>query len=135
MLPPHESSLQKQFPLDIRYLLRPLRTIHTDKAQNDAELAGIKKQLAQISQDACSLVLLLRSSKDTYACEFPEEGKPVNIEEAEAVDREGVQRKDDKEENSEDIVVFALSGALVRYPQHNPQERIVLQKAWVVVEG
>jgi hypothetical protein len=115
--------------------LHSLRIIHAEEAQNEADFHSIKEQSAQISRDAHNLVLLLRSSKDTYACEFPEEGKPVNIEEAEAVDREGVQSNDDKEENSEDVVVFALSGALVRYPQHSPQERIVLQKAWVVVEG
>jgi hypothetical protein len=135
MLPTHEPKIPERFAQRLLGLLGPLCIIHKDQAENDAELQKLRELLVKISHDAYNLILLLRSCKDTYTCEFPEPGKPFNIEEAEAVDSERVHGKGPKEENAEDVVVFALSGALVRYPEHNLQERIVLQKAWAVVEG
>ncbi|KAM3086121.1 hypothetical protein ACMFMG_000260 [Clarireedia jacksonii] len=135
ILPPHEPKIPMQFAQRLLYFLEPLRIIHPEQAKNDAEFQKLGELWVKLSQDAYNLTLLLRNCKDTFACEFPEKRKPLNIEDTEAMDTERVQNKSSGEGNPELIVAFALSGALVKYPEHDPKERIVLEKAWAVVEG
>lgn len=87
----------------------------------------------QLCRDSRSLMLLLRGCRNTYRCEIPEQGKLMDPREAEAQDKERRQTPYAGNER-EQIVAYTLFGALVRIPEGNPKDRVVLQKSWVVLQ-
>ncbi|KAI9647989.1 hypothetical protein NHQ30_002617 [Ciborinia camelliae] len=123
---------------EIFWALSPLelgKNKHQTAAANEAERDKLQSQWEQLCTDAFELTMMLRSHKDVYRCEFPPRGQVLQDEDAEAQAGESTTHRGEKKaESEEQIVVYALSGALVRYPVDDPGKRIVLQKAWVVVE-
>lgn len=97
------------------------------------EQQKLKEHLMQLCKDSHSLTLLLRECRNTYLCEFQKQGELINPEEAEAHDKERRQPPCGENEG-EQIVAYTLFGALVRIPEGNPKNRVVLQKSWVVVQ-
>lgn len=86
------------------------------------------KLVHELCDDAYKLAVKLRGSKSVFRTETPEEGSAVKTAEMEIADQEilgGVSSEDD-------VVAFTLFGMLVKYPENNPNERIILEKAEVV---
>ncbi|CAG8972047.1 hypothetical protein HYALB_00004911 [Hymenoscyphus albidus] len=83
----------------------------------------------EVCDAAAKSALLVRKSKDGYKCETPRPG--TEFSEAEM----SIQYMEKGEfESAEDsaVVLFAISGALVKYPEYSASERLVLDKAYVV---
>ncbi|KAM0128668.1 hypothetical protein ACHAO1_008895 [Botrytis cinerea] len=113
--------------------LTPIRIQHDDMSIDVREEQKLKEHLMQLCRDSYSLTLLLRECRNTYLCEFQKQGELINPEEAEAHDKERRQPPCGENEG-EQIVAYTLFGALVRIPEGNPKNRVVLQKSWVVVQ-
>lgn len=131
LCPNDSDSCVEPYVQTIWNLLSYLRKHYHENAIAEKEKDKLVKLLFRLCTDAYDLTLLLRGCKDVYRCEFPTEGKALNTEDAEP---QGEEKKSTKEKVEGEIVAFSLSGALVRYPEHNPEERIVLEKAHVVLE-
>jgi hypothetical protein len=91
----------------------------------------IQKLLVDLCRDAYNFVLLVRRSKATYCCEFPKVDSALVDDDAEPQSCEGP--KDGEAEEKVAKVSRVLFGALVKYPEGDRAERIVLEKALVVI--
>ncbi|CAG8950193.1 hypothetical protein HYFRA_00008430 [Hymenoscyphus fraxineus] len=83
----------------------------------------------EVCDAAARFTLLVRKSRDGYKCEMPRPGTEISEKEM------SIQYMEKGEfENVEDsaVVSFAISGALVKYPEYSVIERLVLEKAYVV---
>lgn len=129
-------ALCRDVAAEIMWLLEALeiRKPNTSTAARKTEREKLQTQWETLCTDAFELTMILRNHKDEYRCEFPQEGSVLQSEDTEAQAAEQTHREKKKAESEELIVVYALSGALVRYPADDPGRRIVLQKAWAVVE-
>lgn len=86
----------------------------------------------RLCRDAFNLTLLLRGTKDSYRIEFPEAGSNFDPEDVEPQAWEGCKHQSGIS-SEKATIAFSLSGALVKYPEHSPKERLVLEKAHVVL--
>ncbi|ESZ93130.1 hypothetical protein SBOR_6502 [Sclerotinia borealis F-4128] len=101
----------------LKSTLDPIRIRNENGAVNLAEEQKLDAQLM----------------RDTYLCEIPECEKVMNPEEAEPQCEEK-RHESCVRRGKEYIVAYALSGTLVRIPERNPENRVILQKALVVLE-
>jgi len=76
--------------------------------------------------------MLLRGSKDSYKIEFPEIGSKLDPDDAEPQAWEGCTGQSSLD-SEQGVIAFSLSGALVKYPEHSPKEKLILEKAHVVL--
>lgn len=90
---------------------------------------GLEEYLLALCTTAYKLTLTLRGCKDLYRCETPSPGSPQIDEDA---DPQDFERSRGPKSSSSDIA-FAIHGALVKYPEHSAKDRLVLEKAHVVV--
>lgn len=90
-----------------------------------------REHILNLCISACDLVLLLRSSRDTYRCERPRSDEPIDRNEAEPQDEEDLRKGTDKKHT----VIVSLSDTLAKYPEHNPRQKIVLEKAHVIIQS
>ncbi|TGO59369.1 hypothetical protein BCON_0045g00310 [Botryotinia convoluta] len=118
---------------ELNSFLAPIRIQHEDVNIDLREQQKLNEHLMQLCRDSHSLTLLLRGCRNTYRCEVQKQGKLMDPEEAEAQDKERRQTPCGGNEG-EQIVAYTLFGALVRIPEGNPKNRVVLQKSWVVLE-
>jgi hypothetical protein len=88
----------------------------------------LRDALLELCAAAFKLSLQLRECKDLYRCEFPNSGSPFIEDEFSQQDSESAKRG----EFPATRIAFAMSGALVKYPENQPGSRIVLEKAHVV---
>lgn len=116
--------------VEIMQALNPL-----EKHKHGEEKNKLRNHWEQLCTDAFELTMMLRSHKDAYRCEIPQEGQALSNEDAEAQASECTGRAENGTDSDELIAAYALSGALVRYPANDPGKRIVLQKALVIVKG
>ncbi|TGO37347.1 hypothetical protein BHYA_0099g00060 [Botrytis hyacinthi] len=117
---------------ELNSFLAPIRIQYEDVNIDLREQQKLKEHLMQLCRDSHNLTLLLRGCRNTYRCEIPEQGELMNPEEAEAQDKERRQPPCGGTEG-EQIVAYTLFGGLVRIPEGNPKNRVVLQKSWVVL--
>jgi hypothetical protein len=98
----------------------------------DAEQRGYQ-MLEQICNDAVDLGMLMRKAKDDLYIDIMHDalGRPVSEWET-FVDEEASEAAEFGEVQSQTIA-YIITGALVKYPKENPQEKKVLEKAQAVV--
>jgi hypothetical protein len=100
-----------------------------DKASSKKIEDDVFDLILKLCTTVFNLALILRSCKDDYRCEFPEPRTELNLDESEPQDSEEAKPK----RLETNFVAFTLSGALVKYPELNPEERLVLEKSHVVI--
>ena len=125
-----KSSTPEETAQTIQELMRPLLLQRSDRSANVVN-DGIQKQLVDLCRGAYNLVLLVRHSKATYCCECPKRESALVEDDAEPQAREGP--KDGEGDEKVAKVARVLFGAFVKYPEDNRAERIVLEKAHVVI--
>jgi hypothetical protein len=89
----------------------------------------LENLLIKLCMDAFSLAIDLRRSKHIYKFEEPASGQVVDQDEVEPQASE----KDLEQGLGVPRIAFSLSSALVKYPAHSLGERVVLEKAHVVI--
>lgn len=72
----------------------------------------------------------MRSCKDIFRCQILNDGDIFIDEDAVVQDSERLTSK--RSEGSK--IAFSISGVLVKYPEHKLGDRIVLEKAHVVIK-
>jgi hypothetical protein len=90
------------------------------------KLGQLRDLLLALCTSAFNLTLELRESKDLYKCEVPSPGSAFLIDQHDQQDSEGTPDTEPAR------IAFAISGALVKYPEHQAGTKIVLEKAHVV---
>ncbi|RDL33957.1 uncharacterized protein BP5553_08325 [Venustampulla echinocandica] len=90
----------------------------------------LRELLLRLCTCTLNLTLLMRGCKDNFKCETPKAGQDFADEDAEAQVSERVGSQD--AEGSK--IAFALAGAIVKYPENRPEDRVILEKAHVVVK-
>lgn len=85
-------------------------------------------RLLQQCKDALAFTMLLRSSKDLYRCEFPRPGSRLT-EDSLVQDEEPFEGSNLLTDQD---IAFAMSSALIKYPEKHPEKRLVLEQAHVV---
>ena len=85
--------------------------------------------LVKLCSDSLRFALDLRKSQHNYSFEEPSEGQPVDENEVEPQASENNPGLG----YGSPIIAFSLSSALVKYPAHSIEERVVLEKAHVVI--
>lgn len=88
----------------------------------------LREALLDLCTSAFKLSLQLRECKDLYKCEIPSPGSPFIEDEADEQDSESSSAA----ALPATRIAFAMSGALVKYPENQAGSRIVLEKAHVV---
>ena len=99
------------------------------KALCDMEEAEgkLKKLLNKVLVDARRLMVLQRKCKDVYRFEVPDNGTEFNDKEHE---EQGSEYSDDILTDPKiGNIVSCFSAALVKIPEHNLEQRIMLEKA------
>ncbi|TAQ84016.1 hypothetical protein B7494_g7668 [Chlorociboria aeruginascens] len=127
--PQENSSRPAQAANKIQNFMRPLLPCDRDQAILDAGNEHLSDHLLKLCTAAFRFMLMLRRSKDVYKCELPVPGKRLNPEEDEPMYSE----KSEDPRIDAQHVAFALSGALVKYPEYDPTQRLVLEKAHVII--
>ncbi|KAL2066733.1 hypothetical protein VTL71DRAFT_2805 [Oculimacula yallundae] len=125
-----DDSIAESVAVDIHASLRPLLpdTARRDKTAEDLILT----QLITLCRQAFAFAMMIRSCNDIYKCDLPVLDSVVNEEEMEPQAFEGNRgHKSDQVERQE--IACVISGSLIKYPAHMPNERVVLCKADVVV--
>jgi hypothetical protein len=114
-------------------LLNPMRSGPTAVAEaNQTALRPLQKNertvearsaILDLCKDALEFTLVLRGLKDKYAIHIPE--AQTALIPAEANSRPFF--KDDKSDHDRESqkVAFTISGALFKYPESNPEKRLV----------
>ncbi|KAH6669962.1 hypothetical protein B0J14DRAFT_671693 [Halenospora varia] len=104
-----------------------------EKLRSSSKVDEYGKHMTKLCKDALELTLILRASKDRYEIVFPDDDTQLDRNVAEGQQLE--QRNPTKDEMSpgELRIAYCLSGGLVRYPQVDPKNGLVLEKADVVV--
>jgi hypothetical protein len=125
-----KSSAPEEVAQTIQELMRPLLLERSDWSANVVN-DGVQKQLVDLCRGAYNLVLLVRHSKAAYCCECPKRESVLVEDDAEPHAREGP--KDGEGDEKVAKVARVLFGAFVKYPEDNRAERIVLEKAHVVI--
>lgn len=93
----------------------------------------IAMRMKAICQDAFTLALLFRGGKDKYSVIMPSPDERYNSEFEVAQGSEGVEIDEEDVCLESVVVAFALCGALVKSPQHDPTRQLVLGKAHVIL--
>lgn len=98
----------------------------------EAEKKGYQ-MLEQICNDAVDLGMLMRKAKDDLYVDIMDSasGRPISEWET-FVDEEASEAAESGEVQSQTIA-YIITGALVKHPKENPQEKKVLEKAQAVV--
>ncbi|CAG8972063.1 hypothetical protein HYALB_00004929 [Hymenoscyphus albidus] len=107
------------------HFLLPFITSHHD----DAGLERLMDLLVGLFEDAHNFALLLRRSKHSYKVEIQHPNSPFDKSEAvihqvETHLRNGSQQRE--------LVGYLIFGALAKFPEDNPNHRILLEKAYLV---
>ena len=84
--------------------------------------------ILRLCTSAFKLTLQLRRCKEVYRCLTPVQFSPLDTEEVEPQYSEPFG-----DESAANKVLYVLFGMLVKYPEHNPMNKTVLEKAHVVV--
>jgi hypothetical protein len=88
------------------------------------------KLVRKLCDDAFNLAILMRKSKDKYIVEAPKENTLMtSFEGAEPQDTE---RGGSALSCQSPVIAFCLFGALIKRPERNPDERMVLEPSHVV---
>jgi hypothetical protein len=125
-----KSSTHEEVAQKIQELMRPLLLERSDRSANVVS-DEIQKLLVDLCRDAYNFVLLARRSKATYFCQLPKVDSALVEDDAEPQSCEGA--KDGAADETVAKVSRVLFGALVKYPEDDRAERIVLEKALVVI--
>ncbi|KAG4025852.1 hypothetical protein MFRU_049g00230 [Monilinia fructicola] len=128
-----ESPLPSDTAKQLISFLEPIRIRCNDEASDLVQRDKLEKLLMKLCTDAFDLSMHLRGCRNTYLYDVPRDGEVINTDEAEAQCEEQRQKPGD-DKGKENIVAYALSGTLVKIAENNPENRVILQKAWVVVE-
>ncbi|KAG9231240.1 hypothetical protein BJ875DRAFT_517787 [Amylocarpus encephaloides] len=88
-------------------------------------------QLSEMCETAAKLAVTLRASKDSYCFEAPNAGSKADWDEMNILGYEASGGGDIKDKDG--AITFCICESLVKYPEHDPHERLVLEKAHVVV--
>jgi hypothetical protein len=88
----------------------------------------LEKKVVTLCEDAFTLRIAMRKSKGNYRCEVLGSGalQSKNEDIAEAMEVEGGNKPSD-------VILFTLFGALTKQPEDMAKEKIVLEKAHVVL--
>lgn len=87
-------------------------------------------QYLKLYTDAQSLALLMRSCKHAYKVEMKFPYSEYKEEESVTLGRELFETKNDKPKR--EVMSYLVSGALVKFPEGDPERRIVLERAHLV---
>jgi hypothetical protein len=125
-----KSSTPEEVAQRIQELMRPLLLEGSDRSANVVN-NGIQKLLLDLCRDAYNFGLLVRHSKAAYCCEYPKVESALVEDDAEPHACEGP--KDGKADEKVTKVARLHFGAFVKYLEDDRAERIVLEKAHVVI--
>lgn len=89
--------------------------------------------MTKLCKDALELTLIPCTSKDRYEIAFPDDDTQLDRNVAEGQQLEQRNPAKDEMSQGELRIAYCLSGGLVRYPQVDPKNGLVLEKAHVVV--
>jgi hypothetical protein len=122
-----EKQLSIQVARYINDFFKPL--ISAEANANDKH--GLETKVVALCKDAFTLRIAMRKSKGNYRCEVLPHGtlQSKNEDIAEAMEVEG-----GKDAERSDVIMFTLFGALTKQPEDTAKEKIVLEKAHVVLK-
>jgi hypothetical protein len=109
--------------LDILEFMEPI-----SPDRKSEKYSHLRDALLDLCTSAFKLSLQLRECKDLYRCELPISRSPFIEDEFEEQDSESTKGGGFPAIK----IAFAISGALVKYPENQAGSRIVLEKAHVV---
>lgn len=121
---------------DMEVFLRPFLSSAGDDDDGTEDIEKLRNIWYQLCKNAFDLALMLRRSRDLFTWEFLEPGQEVDTREATILARESLPNtaKGAKGPGAgPGNVLYTVSGALVRYPDHSTTRRTVMEKAQVVV--
>jgi hypothetical protein len=88
------------------------------------------KLIRKLCDDAFNLAILMRKSKDKYIVGAPKENTLMSS--FEGAEPQDTERGGPTVSRESPVIAFCLFGALIKRPEHNPDERMVLEPAHVV---
>lgn len=114
--------------------MAPVVKVYSSESSSTKADVELRELYLSLCRDAFNFTLLLRRCRDLYKCESPMPDTKLVSNDADAQDREPSLNGTIEHSNSDDRdIAFVLFGALVKYPELDPEARLVLEKAHVVV--
>ena len=108
----------------INEFFKPLISAEADKQK-------LETNVVTLCEDAFTLRIAMRKSKGNYRCEVLPSGTLQSKNEYIA---EAIEVESGKSAERSDVIMFTLFGALTKQPEDTAKEKIVLEKAHVVLK-